>query len=87
MEFDRRFGKRIIEHLKKRIKGLNPDSVLMVAPSRMLGIMGHDLKNLPKYGPKIIKVQKDMTKFHPMEIHNHLAKEGLLPPYVNPKKK
>lgn len=87
VEFDRKFSKKVIEITKKHLKKIDPATLLIVAPSRMIGIMGPELKSFQKKGLNLIRVQKDMTKFPPQEIHDNLAKEGLIPPCINPKKK
>ena len=86
VEFDRRFVKKIIDTTRKFIKKVKPENLIIVASSRMMGILGAELKSLHKTVQKLIKIQKDMTKFHPQQIHNNLAKEGVIPPCVNPRK-
>jgi hypothetical protein len=50
----------------------------------MLGYLRQDLEVIPKDGIEVHKVAKDMSKFSPRQIHDHLAKRQLLPAYRKP---
>ncbi len=78
-EMDRRFARSVFERIRRLATGCGARCVVVAAPSRMLGLLRQDLETLVKQGVALHTVAKDMTKFAPELVHQHLAKEGLLP--------
>lgn len=84
-EFERRFGREALEKAAQVARRSKARQVLLVAPSRMLGVLRQELDILLRQGMEVREVSKDMIKFTPKQIHSHLAKQGLLPPTIPPK--
>ncbi len=80
-EFDRRFARRVAQKARRLAKENRARSIVMAAPARMLGLLREDLADIPKEGIEVHKVAKDMSKFSPRQIHDHLARKQLLPAY------
>ncbi len=83
-EFDRRFARRVLQKARRLAKENRARRIVMAAPARMLGLLRQDLAGIPKEGIEVHKVAKDMSKFSPRQIHDHLARKQLLPPYRRP---
>ncbi len=83
-EFDRRFARQVIGMAKRLAKENRARCIVLAAPARMLGLLRQDLEVIPKHGVEVHQVAKDMSKFTPREIHDHLAKKKLIPAYRRP---
>ena len=83
-EFDRRFARRVVQKARRVAKENRARRIVMAAPARMLGLLRQDLAVIPKEGIEVHKVAKDMSKFSPRQIHDHLARKQLLPAYRRP---
>jgi len=83
-EFDRRFARQIIGKAKRLARENRARCIVLAAPARMLGLLRQDLEVIPKQGIEVHQVAKDMSKFTPREIHDHLAKKQLIPAYKRP---
>lgn len=83
-EFDRRFTHKVLERASSIAQDNQARYVVLVAPAHMLGLLRHDLDIIQKHGMKVHILAKDMTKFSPKKIHNHLAKVKVLPPHKRP---
>ncbi|MFH1349897.1 MAG: host attachment protein [Pseudomonadota bacterium] len=83
-EFDRRFGRKILDKANQVARANQARCVLLIAPSRMLGLLRQDMDTLSKHGLEVHEFAKDMTKFSPRQIHDHLTREDLLPPCKKP---
>lgn len=83
-EFDRRFARRVLQKARRLAKENRARRIVMAAPARMLGLLRQDLAGIPKEGIEVHKVAKDMSKFSPRQIHDHLARKQLLPAYRRP---
>ncbi len=83
-EFDRRFARKVAEKARILAKQSRARRIVLAAPSRMLGYLRQELAVIPREGIEVHKVAKDMSKFTPRQIHDHLAKRRLLPAYRKP---
>ena len=78
-EFGRRFAREILERASKIARNYESHFVVLAAPKRMLGFLRPELDLLVKQGLEVRKFAKDMIKFAPEQIHDHLAKKQYLP--------
>jgi protein required for attachment to host cells len=83
-EFDRRFARKVAEKARVLAKKNRARRIVLAAPARMLGYLRQELAVIPREGIEVHKVAKDMSKFTPRQIHDHLAKRRLLPAYRKP---
>ena len=83
-EFDRRFARKVAEKARLLAKETRARRIVLAAPARMLAYIRQDLAVIPREGIEVHKVAKDMSKFTPRQIHDHLAKRRLLPAYRKP---
>ncbi|MBW1997089.1 MAG: host attachment protein [Deltaproteobacteria bacterium] len=83
-EFDRRFAKRIIDETKRLARQKGSRRIIMVAPAQMLGLLRQNMDAIQRPDLKVQELAKDMSKFTSEQIHNHLAKEGIIPPRKRP---
>ena len=83
-EFDRRFARNVVQETMRLAKENRARHIVLAAPARMLGLLRHDLNDIHKHGIEVRKVAKDMSKFSPRKIHDHLAKRHLLPAHRRP---
>jgi len=84
-EFDRRFARKVLEETKRLAQANQARYVVLVAGAPMLGCLRQELDIILKHGMAVHKLAKDMTKLSPLQIHNHLAKEKVLPARKKPK--
>jgi len=84
-ESDRRFVKRISDEIRALFKKMNPKKMILVSPPKMLGFLREELEYTKMKGLAIVEVQKDMSKFSPLQIQSQLSKEGLIPARKRPK--
>ncbi len=83
-ESDRKFGREVLEKAKDLALKAKCRILILVAQPKMLGLLRQDMEILEKDRLKIKECTKDLIKLSPTEIHEHLAKEGLLPPRKRP---
>jgi protein required for attachment to host cells len=83
-EFDRRFARKVLERASGIAQANQARYVVLVAPARMLGLLRQEFDIIRKGGMKVHILAKDMTKFPPKKIHDHLAKIQVLPPRKRP---
>ncbi|ROR34627.1 host attachment protein [Inmirania thermothiophila] len=76
-EFERRFARRIGETAARMLRR-HPARLVLVAEKRMLGHLRQSL-NGSAAGVTVQEVAKDLCRMAPMEIHERLAEDGLLP--------
>lgn len=85
-ELDKRFSREVVEEARDIAKTVEAKKVIIAAPPRMLGILRDEFLALEREGLKVVEYSKDMTKLSAHEIHDRLAKEGILPPRRRPGK-
>lgn len=83
-ESGRRFGREVLERIKRFARKNNSRVVVLAAPEKTLGMLREDMNILTKEGLTVEKLAKDMTKFSAKDIHEYMAKKGLLPPRKKP---
>ena len=83
-EFDRRFAHKVSEKASSIAQANQTRYVILVAPAHMLGLLRQELDIIFKHDVKVHILEKDMTKFPPKKIHDHLAKVQMLPPLKKP---
>jgi protein required for attachment to host cells len=83
-EFDRRFAHEVMEKTRSLAQAKQARYIAVVAPAHILGLLRHELPNIVKRGTHVHKLAKDMTKFSPKRIHDHLAKRRVLPACKRP---
>ena len=79
-EFERRFARSIADEATRMVKSNNTRHVILVAQKRMLGFLRSAIDPLLKAGVNIHEFAKDLGKLAPQDLHEHLARERLLPP-------
>lgn len=87
-EFSRRFAQMVAAEAARLAMTHASPQVILVAESQMMGTARDAVStSLPNHcGVQVLT--KDLSKFRPLELHEYLATEGLLPerrkPKVNP---
>jgi protein required for attachment to host cells len=79
-EFERRFARVIAEHTVRLAHESRVQCVVLVAQPRMLGFLRQEMGQLTRNGFEVREVAKDLSKLSSAQVHDHLAKERLLPP-------
>lgn len=75
----RYFARMILEHAGRLARAHDVRRVVLAAPARMLGYVHKELDILTRRQMLVQTIAKDITRFSPIEIHELLAKEELLP--------
>ena len=78
-ECDRRFASEVLKKTKGLARAEKARHLILIAPARMLGCLRQHLEIIVKQGMKVHEFAKDISKLNSAEIHDYLAKEGLLP--------
>jgi len=78
-EYERRFARQISAQAKQLIEKNNSKHLIMVAQKRMQGYLRDGIKVALNGGVKLHELGKDLVKLKPMELHEFLARESLLP--------
>ena len=78
-ECDRHFASEVLKKADSFARAEQASHVIVIASARMLGYLRQHLEIIMKRGVKVHELAKDISKFHSAEIHDYLAKEGLLP--------
>ncbi|ACY17553.1 host attachment protein [Haliangium ochraceum] len=79
-ELDRRFANDVSEALAKHLSALEAERAVLVANPQMMGFMRKATKGGNQLGDALCEVQKDLSWLTPPALHDHLAKDELLPP-------
>lgn len=80
----KRFARLVEDKAVELAHGEQAGTVLLVAHSRILGVLRAGWDALPKSGLKLEEVGKDLTKLSVDDLHDHLAKEKRLPKRQRP---
>ncbi len=83
-EFERRFARDVAQEAARMTNNQNSKNLVLVAQKRMLGFLRDAMAPLAKSGIKIHELAKDLSKLPPQQVHEHLAKEALLPKRLPP---
>ncbi len=78
-EFERRFARDIAREAARLIDKSSTRQLVLVAQKRILGFLRNELDALIKAGVEIHELAKDLSKLSPLELHEHLAREHLIP--------
>jgi protein required for attachment to host cells len=79
-EFERRFARMVAGHTVRLAQESRVRCVVLAAQPRMLGFLRQEIGQLAKNGFDVREVAKDLSKLSSGQVHEHLAKERLLPP-------
>jgi protein required for attachment to host cells len=83
-EFEHRFARDITDQAARMALDGKCRHVVLVAHKRMLGYLRNHLDSLQKTGAQIHEYAKDLAKLPPLDLHDHLSREHLLPPRRQP---
>jgi len=78
-EIERRFAHSVAERSARFAKREQATTLLVVGSSRQLSVLTDSLGRLLPGNAKIEGYSKDLAKLSATALHDHLAKEGLLP--------
>ncbi len=78
-ELVRRFARRVAEETARRVQANSAAHVVLVAQKRTLGHLRPALEPLLRASVDVREVGKDLSKLSPTELHEHLARENVLP--------
>ena len=79
-EMERRFARDITRELDQFARGNGTRHVVVCAEKRMLGYLRHDLDRAVPENAELREVPKDLAKLTPRQLHDHLARDGHVPP-------
>jgi len=83
-EYERRFARNIAREAARLIEQSSTRQLVLVAQKRILGFLRHELNALSKAGVEIRELAKDLSKLSTLELHEHLARERLIPQRRSP---
>ena len=83
-EFERRFARDVAREASRLLSRNSTRQLVLVAQKRILGFLRNELDALIKAGVDIKELAKDLSKLSPLELHEHLAREQLLPQRRSP---
>ncbi|MGA7954174.1 MAG: host attachment protein [Gloeobacterales cyanobacterium] len=78
-EVERRFTQLVAKQTAHFIQTQKAQNLVIVAEPQMLGFVRDTLIPLVSDGLHIQELAKDLTKLAPLELHEYLTNEGLLP--------
>lgn len=79
-ESRRRFARGIAREAVRLIQDNGSKNVILASQKRMLGFLRSELDPLAKTGVALQAITKDLSKLSPQQVHEHLARENLVPP-------
>jgi protein required for attachment to host cells len=79
-ELDRRFAVDIIDALGRYVTELDAQRAVIVANPTMLGQLRNAMSKDSKLKVDVSELKKELSWQSPVEVHDRLAEEGLLPP-------
>ena len=84
LEFEKQFARKVAAEAGKTLKAEKARQLVLIADSRMLGLLRKEIGAQVKLGVEVSDLDRDMTKLTPAEIQAHLAKAGLVPACCKP---
>lgn len=78
-EVERRFARDIADEMQRFTKRHHPKKVILIAQKHMLGNLRNNVFTNGS-DVEVHELAKDLCKFGPHEVHQHLAKANLVPP-------
>lgn len=83
VEYERRFANSIADEACRFSQSHNSSGVILVSQKRMLGFLRAAIA--PKFsGIRTKELAKDLSKLSPIDLHEHLARENLIPRRMPP---
>jgi protein required for attachment to host cells len=79
-EFDRRFAVEVVDWLSRHVAELDASRAVVVADPNMLGHVRTAISKESKLNVEVCEVKKDLSWQSPVEVHDRLAQQELLPP-------
>lgn len=79
-EFDRRFAVDVAESLSRHVAELAASRAVVIADPNMLGLMRTAIAKESRLDVEVCEVKKDLSWQSPVEVHDRLAEQDLLPP-------
>ena len=83
-EFERRFARQVAAEVVRLAQANKSRYVVLAAQPRMLGFLRQEIDVVLKNGIVVRELGKDLSKLSAAQIHDHLAKDQLLPPRKRP---
>lgn len=77
-EHERHFAKDVVVHAVTLAQENQAGFLVLAAEKRMLGLLRDALRIPVKSGIEVRELAKDLTRLTPIQVHEHLAKAGLL---------
>lgn len=77
-EFERRFANSIADEISRMSKEIKASNIVLVSQKRMLGFLRGAISPTLN-GTTTTELAKDLSKLKPLELHEHLAREKILP--------
>jgi protein required for attachment to host cells len=82
-EYERRFANNIADEARRFSQAHKISDMIVVSQKRMLGFLRSAIE--PRFsGIQTQELAKDLSKLNPIELHEHLAKEKLIPRRMAP---
>lgn len=78
-EYERRFASSVAEACSRMSHDHRASDVVIVSQKRMLGFLRSAMESRMN-GVRTVEIAKDLSKLSPQQLHEHLARERLLPP-------
>ncbi len=78
-ELERRFAQAVAERAARLSSSTGATNLVLCGVQRQLPLLREALKSRAG-STKIQELAKDLSKLEPQSLHDHLSKEGLLPP-------
>jgi len=79
MELERRFAQSVAERAAKLSKMTGATNLVLCGAQRQLPVLKQALEQQLQ-DTRVTELAKDLSKLDPQPLHDHLTKEGLLPP-------
>jgi protein required for attachment to host cells len=79
LELERRFGHEIALKAAEIANRWDAGTVVLIADPRLLGLMREYMRDALKPAIELKELAKDFTKLTPEELHDHLARNSIVP--------
>lgn len=76
---DHQFAVDIVDELERLVRAHGHREVILSASPRMLGILRELTGGLQRAGVVFHELDRDLVRFSPAQLHDHLSVRGLLP--------
>jgi protein required for attachment to host cells len=78
-EYERRFARSVAEEALRLARRKDAKNIVLVAQKRMLGLLRNTLHPMLNSDVQVRELAKDLSKLGAHELHEHLAREELIP--------